>query len=273
MRQVTRQLDKRPVIITKDKCPLTDTLWFPIKPEDAREMHLLDLSGALKLWHPGIDSRIFLLCRNGQQMERSLSSKKILSFADISDAAKQGCEGIVIPTTAIDIRWVTRADMIDRNIMELSVRLALLITYTNEIPAVLDLHDADKALGSLSLQFGNCYHMSTLLTAILRKNGVPARLVGYEDESDASPKNHWWVQAYVDSEWRDYDACFVPALLQHAVAQATSSIRKDKTLRKALVSAVIDTLEESRIKQPVTFVEDKKYRYGIEGFVPAEFEL
>ena len=146
--------------------------------------------------------------------------------------------------------------------------LALSVKYTQNFSSI-GLYTADRALESLSVDAGNCYHLATLLAAVLRKNGFSARIAGYVDSgNDQSPLNHWWVEVLMDGRWVDYDACFVQSLLLRAVSRIMSKPVQNP------VSEIVDFFENTRGQQPVTFVEDKKMRYNMtDKIIAAEFEL
>lgn len=249
--------------------PLADTLWFPVEYSRIHGWRLFDLSSSFKR-ATGTSFRLFMLSHTYKQVAGELARLgKNPSLSQISRIAKLGFEGIIIPNHSIGEDWFFNRECNPELAMELAVNLALHVNYSQNFPTI-GLYTADRALEALSIGSGNCYHHATILAAILRKNGFPSRIVGYND--DAHPNsmlNHWWVEILVNGAWMDCDSCFVQNLFLRAVSNVVSSGVPNS------VSTIVAFLEDARANDhSVTFIDDKKKRYGMENrIIAAEFEL
>ncbi|MFH2023907.1 MAG: transglutaminase domain-containing protein [Candidatus Micrarchaeota archaeon] len=261
-----------PVSLDLSKAPpLAETIWFPMTAQTAHGMKLvgltcvterLDLSSSglkIERLHPAQPTREFLLTRKkgtvlGKKFHRMGNPIKVSRLAEL---VQWGDDGIIIPTPYIGDNWILKKDLITSlDVWELAIRLANSVGYTNDQLLYIERFTSERALAGLELGEGNCYDLSTLLVAILRMNSIHAQVVGYVDDDPNSTKNHWWIRAFVENQWKEFDAC----------------LNLNSIYRQRPATEIAEFLM-AQTDLSGTFAGDKKQRYGIEGIEAAEFEL
>lgn len=91
---------------------------------------------------------------------------------------------------------------------------------------------------------GDCSEHGVLLAALLRANGIPARVVTgliYADQFAGSRGifgYHMWAQALIDGEWVDYDATLPMRYDATHITIATSSLADDQNMMADLAALV-----------------------------------
>lgn len=188
---------------TRSRAPQVDTLWFG--RENMKKMCLLEASCLLDEKIRRTHGKLFLLCRT-KRMGRILDR-----FGDEGSRAEFsfGENGIIMPTGSLGDNWLLGRELKDSDVREACMRIALLMRYDNNVYSYPELNGSERVMGALKLRAGNCYHINTLLAAVLRKNNVPARMVWYHGEILMGEAKHCWVEAFVEGKWREYDACFM----------------------------------------------------------------
>ena len=76
----------------------------------------------------------------------------------------------------------------------------------------IDYHVKPKGLNLKKIideRRGDCTEYATLMTALARLNGIPAREVSgyayYEENNSPKFGAHAWVELYIDGNWREFD--------------------------------------------------------------------
>lgn len=88
----------------------------------------------------------------------------------------------------------------------LAERMERLYQFVYEIPSD-DISTLTSALTCLEQMSCSCNGKSRLLVALLRAEGIPARMVGGLILNEGSKRtSHAWVQAYLGNEWVPFDA-------------------------------------------------------------------
>ena len=188
--------------------PLTDRIWFPYARGESKE-RLYFYLGKLNA-HP---QGLFVAVKS-TEIQDVLSSEKQLNGEMIFDLlvnAPSLVLGHIIPTNSLnslDKTWVYGGD-------------ALQIAVAAATRVMLDVrhfegHGSVDTLKSLETGKGQCFQRASLLTAALRMNNIPARVVGREDffngESEAT--DHWWVEAYLENKWVKFDPHLVNKIIE-----------------------------------------------------------
>lgn len=81
------------------------------------------------------------------------------------------------------------------------------ITYDKSyVPTKLSAHNINPD-STIRDRSGICFDFASLMTAMLRSQGIPARLVFGYLSSDSDAYYHAWTDVYIDGEWVTVDAC------------------------------------------------------------------
>ncbi|GEM_PF-3726901 len=125
--------------------------------------------------------------------------------------------GYVIPINIIDETWISTKPIDSDQLLELAVRLSSLISHMDEANTQFG---SDSPLHALRTSLGRCFDKASLLTAIYRLNGIPARVVGREDFFDGNDGGHWLVEAHIGGKWQKYDSVYAPQVIEWLFEEA-----------------------------------------------------
>lgn len=139
----------------------------------------------------------------------------VLQAAQLSASVGIAADGLLIPTKVLEKEW--KFDLggdVSLALYALNLMVACAIDHRNVYSEQVT-YGAAQPLSSLKHLSGDCHDKTSILTAVFRINGVPARIVGNltffpEHALVGLSTKHWWVEACLDGEWHRFD----PTLLE-----------------------------------------------------------
>ena len=81
-------------------------------------------------------------------------------------------------------------------------------------------HGTASVLNAWDTGIGQCFDRASIIVAAYRKNNIPARVVGRNDFFDGDGE-HWWVEAFVNGTWKDFDSTYNMAFIDFVLKEAS----------------------------------------------------
>ena len=160
--------------------------------------------------------------------------------------------GFVIPTTSLESNRKFQRTWEEMNSFELSVVVALLINHNIDLPS--HLRDTMSPLLALDSGQGQCIHRASVLAALCRIFGMPARIVGdnhfFEGTEIVDPRgqSHWWVEVYEPGGWVVRDPTIHPDFLAAISKAAKSEGIGVEDFDRFAISMVVHAISEHNIR-------------------------
>lgn len=112
---------------------------------------------------------------------------------------------------------------------------------------------------------GNCFDIASVLAAVLRLNGIPAKVTGNPSFFSQHPDggDHWWVNAYIADEarWQALDA-YVQPVAKTALDKILRNMGSDRAEQRDLFVAMLVKLFAREI--PCIPIMDERFAAGLE---------
>ncbi len=171
--------------------------------------------------------------------------------------------GYVIPSVGFDESWLYGIQVGKEELLELAIRVGRKVKHGNS-----DLiHGSDSPSLSLLTGIGQCFERASIIAAVYRLNGISARIVGRDDFFDQGG-GHWWVEAYINNEWKPFDSTFNEPLIDQLFCQVdlrqVSNISlprfladslQQQTARGVGVSQIFSSVQIDKIERRVVAAE------------------
>ncbi|MBI5227405.1 transglutaminase domain-containing protein [Candidatus Micrarchaeota archaeon] len=240
--------------------PLTDRLWFPIPHDKMKDMRLIDLNVP-----PLHNFHRFVIAVHKNDADRLPKAGTPREFLTAMHEFESAVMGRRIPTKSLDMNWNTRfhisappeeQDFI--KVVECIARVALATMIkpaeTSFQPFPPEMIYTDSPLHALKLGVATSTESASLLAAALRKNRIPARIVGNREMLLGN--DYWWVEAHIDSGeevgWVPAEAFIAPTHMRSIMHQA----RALGINGEDLVQAVIQYMAQVKLQHKSLAVAD-----------------
>ncbi len=225
--------------------PKTDRVWFPV---DRRTFNPANVFAA-KLIDGGIPRQQVITGSAGEiakiRKQAKLGANTILSLC--GNSGDLSCTfGLLIPQTRLDNSWLVETDDLQVGVMALTWQVRQRIVHNINAFGAIEVMHRDGSLTALQIGKGDCHMRSSVLAAALRKNGIPARIVGHEDFFDDGTHDvnamHWWVEAYLNGKWMHLEPSFALADRRLAEVEAIGEASQDVGAKIAIGKMLLEII-------------------------------
>lgn len=118
--------------------------------------------------------------------------------------------GLLVPTAILGKEWKFDLPLsCGRELLEhLNAITLMVIAKIQHGHQVNEFVGAAQPMYCLAIGAGSCFERASVLAAVFRKNGVPARIVGHPEllsSMHLENRHHWWVEAEIAGVWVPFD--------------------------------------------------------------------
>lgn len=259
-RQITRPVRESDAERGRLYLPQVDTLWLPVTIKELKNMDLFDSREVVvRLGLEPINQRLVLAVSKAdlKRLKDNLGIQEIPIndlFATLA-TCPSAISAFRVPTASLDKSWLYAGTIDDESAIRLTLKLAIKMKHVSFNPD--NTLSTDGTLDALRLGYGNCFFQVAVLAAAFRKNGIPARIVGRRDFFGEENGDHWWVEAFVEGEWRFYDPRINDVFLER-VLRVAGQRRLDEN---GTIQTVWDSIAQltGASKRRITPTEDRAY--------------
>jgi hypothetical protein len=137
-------------------------------------------------------------------------------------------------------------------VMRTLAKLVARIDYSNELPNCYFTFTQTKCLETGT---GNCFALASTFASIIRKNGLAARITGNPQffGKMANGGDHWWVEVFIEGEWKPYDLVVNQQFLGKAKTFVDSVVDGEdiETMHKTVASIISQAIANGYIISPI----------------------
>ena len=213
-----------PDSIARKYLPQTNRIWFGLSESEFNNRCALDFNSITSIYGLDAGSRmIFAIQKKDEAAIRASLIK--LAQNPLSRTVARRLEsfptiaGYVIPFSLLDENWLYKTNVGPNELLELALRVSRRIRH--EVGSH-STSGTDSPVKALEAGVGQCFDRASIIAAAYRLNGVPARVVGRTDffKDGGNNSEHWWVEAYVEKKWVQYDSTYTSAIIEAIFTQA-----------------------------------------------------
>lgn len=253
----------------RDVPNLQNRLWFPLEEGRVDSSNIVDIVTLRKdfagIMPPKIRSCFSLI--DPKTVER-IKRMDLFPAAVFAVTLEIGRElALIIPTRELGDEWKFDFTVTVDSLRFISVIVALRIRHSNNYEG--NVAGSNQPMYDLNRGEGNCFSKASILCAVLRKNGIDARIVGHLDFHESNSP-HFWVEALIDGSWIGLDT----GINNFALISAKfliDSLPSNADKIKALVTSPIASF---LLGLNATSIESDIYREKVQcRFIAAEFAI
>ncbi len=238
MRLFRRRMEQIPKDIQEHYLHGKDRLWFPMTSDTLSTMGILDLQRQI----PGFPKPL-VFATTKKNADRVSSAKLTEKAGVLQELGREKMlhEAYLLPTGSLPSDWIINNSQFQKAML-LMIRTTLEIPHISQEVADPSMMYTDSPLRAIELMQGCCFHRASVLAAALRKNSIPARIVGHFEFFSIAreEQHHWWVEAYVNNQWMTLDPNF-----SIQFQELIDSMLRNPRIAKDAFFAVLGALSEA----------------------------